>query len=181
MLTKKRRVPAIDPNVKKLFNIISEMFEMIGEDCEQDRDRSRVKKLRNNFHRIKKKFEKPAILTSSAKGKGRNCQNWTAKKISELLNMPWGKDEVIAPREMGQSGVDIRLVADAKEQFPWSVECKWSEKWNVHNFIRQAKDNQKNSTDWLLILKKNRGDYVAVLDAEVFFDLLRLIKGKKGR
>lgn len=39
-----------------------------------------------------------------------------------------------------------------------------------------------NGTDWLVILKKNNEDYIAVLDAEVFFDLLRLIPGrKKGR
>ena len=125
--------------------------------------------------------KKKSIGVSSRKAKGRRLQNWVAKKISELIQMPWGYDEVIAPREMGQSGTDIRLVADAKEQFPWSVECKYQESWSLPAFIRQAKDNKLNGTDWLLFIKKNRHEEIVILDAEVFFDLLRLIKGKKGR
>lgn len=126
--------------------------------------------------------KKKSISVASRKAKSRKCQQWVAKKISDLLDMPWGKDEVIASREMGQPGVDIRLVGDAKECFPWSVEAKWQEKWSLPAAIRQAKENQMNGTDWLVVLKKNHHDYVAVLDADVFFDILRLIKGrKKGR
>jgi hypothetical protein len=125
---------------------------------------------------------KKRITVASAKGKGRRLQHWTAKKISELLNLPWGYDEVIAPREMGQSGTDIRLVADAKELFPWSIECKNSESWSVPAFIKQAKENQLPGTDWLVVMKKNQHEEIIVLDAEVFFDILRLMRGsKKGR
>jgi len=138
-------------------------------------------KYEKKFQKLKKKFVKPAIKISSRKGKGRACQNWVAKKISDLLGFAYGKDEMIAPREMGQCGVDIRLVADAKEQFPWSVECKNTESWSLPSFIQQAKANQLDGTDWLLFLKKKGHEYVVVFDAEVFFDLLRLIKGKKGR
>ena len=125
---------------------------------------------------------KKRITVASAKGKGRRLQNWTAQKISELLEIPWGKDEQIAGREMGQSGTDIRLVADAKDLFPWSVECKAQESWGVPSFVLQAKDNQGPGTDWLVIMTKNNHDTLAVLDADVFFDILRLMKGsKKGR
>jgi len=123
-----------------------------------------------------------AIKISSGKVKGRACQQWVAEKISKLLDIPWGKDEQIASREGAQSGTDIRLVADAKERFPWSVECKWHESWSLPAFIKQAKENQLPGTDWLLFLKKNHHDYVAVLDAEVFFDILDKMKTyKKGR
>lgn len=118
---------------------------------------------------------------SSCKDKGRRLQNWIAQQISLLLDIPWGRDEQIESRPMGQSGTDIRLVADAKDRFPWSVEAKWQETWDVPGFIRQAKNNQNPGTDWLLIIKKNRHEEIAILDAEVFFDLLRLIPGKKGR
>lgn len=128
-----------------------------------------------------KRLMSSKINASSAKAKARRLQNWIAQKISELLGIPWGKDEQIAPREMGQSGTDIRLIADAKDRFPWSVEAKWQEKWDVPGFIRQAKENQLPGTDWLLIIKKNRHEELAILDADVFFDLLRLISGKKGR
>lgn len=125
---------------------------------------------------------KKPIGIASRKAKARRCQQWAAKKISDLLNIPWGKDEFISSREMGQTGPDIRLVGEARELFPWSVEAKWQETWNVPAAIRQAKENQMNSTDWLLVLKKNHHDYITVLDAEVFFDLLRLIPGRrKGR
>jgi hypothetical protein len=125
---------------------------------------------------------KKRITVSSAKGKGRRLQHWTAKKISELLDLPWGYDEVIAPREMGQGGTDIRLVADAKELFPWSIECKNTESWGVPSFIKQAKENQLPGTDWLVVMTKNHHEEIVVLDAEVFFDILRLMRGsKKGR
>jgi hypothetical protein len=127
------------------------------------------------------KFKK-RITVASAKGKGRRLQQWTAKKISELLDLPWGSEEQIASREMGQAGTDIRLVADAKELFPWSVECKNTESWGVPSFIKQAKENQLPGTDWLVVMTKNHHENIVVLDAEVFFDILRLMRGsKKGR
>lgn len=123
-----------------------------------------------------KKPEKKRIKISSAKAKGRACQQWVCRKISTLLRIRWGKDELIASREMGQAGVDVRLIGDAKKRFPWSVECKWQESWSIPAWIDQAKDNQQTGTDWLLICKRSRSDYIAVLDAEVFFDLLRMVK-----
>ena len=117
----------------------------------------------------------------SAKGKGRLFQQNIAKRISQLIQKPFGPDEQVASREMGQSGCDIRLVGEALEDFPWSVECKRQEKWDIHKWIKQAKENQIPSTDWILFARRNREDGVAILDLDVFFDLLRLIKGKKGR
>ncbi len=122
------------------------------------------------------------IKTSSAKGKGRLLQQNIAKRISMLIEKPWGPDEQIASREGAQSGTDIRLVGEAKEQFPWSVECKRQEKFAIHKWIKQAKQNQEPGTDWLLIARRNREDAVVILDVDVFFDILRLVKGsKKGR
>ena len=119
---------------------------------------------------------KRKISISSAKAKGRNLQQWVCKKISELLDIPWGKDELIASREMGQPGTDVRLVGEAQERFPFSVECKWQESWSVLAWIKQAQENQKAGTDWLLIMKKNRIKPVVVMDAERFFELLRRIQ-----
>lgn len=126
--------------------------------------------------------KKRKITYSSAKAKGRIFQQDIAKRISMLLGIPWGYNEQIAPREMGQSGTDIRLIADAKDRFPWSVECKRVESVNLFAAVKQAKSNQVSGTDWVLFLKRSREDAVAVLDIDVFFDLLRLIPGyKKGR
>lgn len=112
---------------------------------------------------------------SSAKAKGREFQQEIAAMVSELLGLPWGYDECIAPREMGQSGVDIRLVGEAKKRFPWSVECKRSERINVPAWVEQARDNKKIGTEWVLFARQNRRKAIAILDAEVFFKLLSLL------
>lgn len=130
---------------------------------------------------IKTKTKK-SISIASRKAKARTAQNWVAKQISELLDIPWGVDTSIEPRRMGQPGVDIRLDEITKPLFNWSLEVKNSEVWNLPAAIKQVKENQMEETDWLVILKKNNHEYVAVLSAEVFFDLLKLIPNqKKGR
>lgn len=123
-------------------------------------------------------MKKKRITVQSAKAKGRKAQQWVMRKISRLTGIPCGKDELIASREMGQSGTDIRLIGKAQKAFPWSVECKWQESWSVPAFIRQAKENQKEGTDWLLVMKRNQHEYIVVLDAEVFFKILEDKKPK---
>jgi len=115
---------------------------------------------------------KKRISVQSAKAKGRRAQQWIMRKISKLTGIPCGKDELIASREMGQSGTDVRLIGEAQKKFPFSVEAKYQETWSVPSWIRQAKENQKEGTDWLLLAKKNQHEYIIILDAEVFFKLL---------
>lgn len=112
------------------------------------------------------------IKISSAKAKGRKAQQWACEKISELLGLPWGKDELIAPREGAQAGTDVRLIGAALEEFPFAVECKFQESWSVPQWIEQAKANTREGLDWLLILKSSRKPYVVVMDAEAFFRLM---------
>jgi len=117
--------------------------------------------------------KKKRISISSAKAKGRSLQQWTCQQISKLLDMPWGKDEHIASREGCQNGTDVRLVGDAQKKFPFSVECKWQESWALPAWIIQAKSNQVEGTDWLLVVKKSHSNPIIVMDAEKFFELLR--------
>ena len=122
------------------------------------------------------------MKTSSAKAKGRRFQQLVASKISKLTGFACGPNEMIESRWMGQSGVDIRLVADALDAFPWSVECKCVEKLNWWDAIKQALSNTLPRTDWLLCVKRNRTHPVVVLDMDVFFDILdRLPGSRKGR
>lgn len=79
---------------------------------------------------------------------------------------------MIASREMGQAGTDVRLLGEAQERFPYSVECKNQERWSVLDWVKQARQNQKEGTAWLLVMKKNRIEPVIVIDANHFFDLL---------
>lgn len=123
------------------------------------------------------------ISVASRKAKGRKFQQEIAKYISELLDIPVEKDGDIESRPMGQSGVDVILRGEAKKKFPYSVEIKRQEMWSIHNWIKQAKENQKDGTDWLLFCRKSRQDSVVVMDTKVFFKLYKKIIGdeKSGK
>lgn len=113
---------------------------------------------------------KKRMKTSSAKAKGRKLQNWVAEKISKITGIEWGKDCMIQGREMGQSGVDVKLYGPAKEKFPFSVECKNQESWSVPAWVKQAKTNVMKGTDWLLVISKNRHEEIVVMNGDAFFD-----------
>ena len=112
-----------------------------------------------------------SISIASRKSKGRNFQKWVAEKISDLLGIPWGTDELISSRPMGQSGTDVCLIGKAKKLFKYSIEIKNQESWALPAWIKQAKSNQAKGTDWLLFIKKNRHEEIAVMSAEVFFKI----------
>jgi hypothetical protein len=120
------------------------------------------------------------ITRSAGKAKGRRLQQWCCERISLLLDLPWGKDEGIASREMGQSGTDVRLVGEAARRFPFSVECKAQESWSIPGWIAQARENQAEGTRWLLVCKRNREEPVVVMDAREFFRMIRPLV-KNGR
>lgn len=96
-----------------------------------------------------------------------------AEKISEHTGIPFGKDELIESREMGQSGVDIKLIGKAREAFPFSVECKAQETWSISQWTEQAKANKMPGTDWLLVAKKSGDKPIVIMDVETFFRLLK--------
>ena len=120
------------------------------------------------------------MKTRSAKNKGVRLQKWCAEKISKLLNIPCGKDELISSRTMGISGTDVILIGKAKKEFPYSIENKNCESWAFPKWIKQAKENQEKGTNWLLIVKKNHHEPIVVMDADVFFKIQEeLIKLKE--
>ena len=112
---------------------------------------------------------------SSAKAKGRKLQQWVCKQISRFSGLPWGPDENLASREMGQGGWDVRLTGDAREYFPFGVECKNQETWSVEQWATQSErrmvDQGGRLLTWLLFLKKNRRRELVVMDARFFFRL----------
>lgn len=130
-----------------------------------------------------KAFRKP-ISVSARKSKSRRLQQWVANKISEITGIPWGKDEEIASREMGQSGVDIRMSPRVRKIFPWSFECKDDQQLSIKNAVEQAKSNIYPGTDWVVIAQMTgpsgdqKMDTIAILDAEIFFEMASSYKPK---
>lgn len=120
---------------------------------------------------------KRKIQPGSAKDKGRRFQQWLCQKISEITGFSWGSsgdDYPIESRPMGQSGPDVRMETAVKRLFPYSVECKWQETWDVPAWVRQAQKNTPEGEDWLLFIRKNnmKNPYaLVVMDADTFFRL----------
>ena len=116
-------------------------------------------------------MKKKSISIASRKAKARELQKLVAQKISDLTGIPCGKDELIESREMGQAGTDIKLIGEAKKKFPFAIECKRQEKFNLHDAVKQAKANQEKGMDWLVISRRSNEDAIVSMDLDAFFKL----------
>ena len=111
----------------------------------------------------------------SAKAKGRSFQYWVAEKVAWLFNLKFDNQDDNCPirsRSMGASGNDVWTVG---LDFPYSIECKNIETVSLYKWIEQVKANTKEGQHWLLFHKKNRSKPIVILEADVFFDLLKYV------
>ncbi len=118
--------------------------------------------------------KKKRISVASAKAKGRNLQNWVAKKISILLDEPCGHEDhhLIEPRPMGQAGTDIILRGQAALDFPYAVECKSGQNIGWQATVRQARANLGEYKTWMVFMKtKEFQRPVVMMDAVEFFEI----------
>ena len=104
------------------------------------------------------------IKTQSAKAKGRRLQQWVRDKLIEHRNV---HPEDIESRSMGAGGEDLIMARDARQKFPFSVECKNTEKLNVWDAYEQAIANSGDHEPIVFIIKNGKKPLV-VLDAENF-------------
>ena len=102
--------------------------------------------------------------TQIAKAKGRNFQKWVRDMLIEHRNV---HPEDIESRSMGAGGEDLIMARDARQKFPFSVECKNVERLNVWDAYDQACANSGDHEP-ILFMKKNRKKPLVVVDAEWF-------------
>ena len=104
----------------------------------------------------------------SAKAKGRKLQQWVRDQLIEHRDI---HPEDIESRSMGAGGEDLIMARDARQKFPYSIECKNQEKLNIWDAYAQA---QANSGDYepIVFIKKNGKKPLAVVDAEHFINHL---------
>ena len=121
---------------------------------------------------------KKRISIQAGKQKGRNHQKFVAGRIADMLGVECGPNESVRSREGGQAGTDVVLVGDALRRFPWSVECKRTEKWAVHDWIKQARNNTIIGTNWLVVARRSQEKSVAILEWDVFCKLVENIMEK---
>ncbi len=107
----------------------------------------------------------------SAKAKGRKLQQWMRDKLIEELDI---HPEDIESRSMGAGGEDLIMARAARQNFPFSIECKNVEKLNVWDSYDQASANS-GKHEPLLVMKKNGKKPLVVIDAESFIRLIGLI------
>jgi len=125
------------------------------------------------------------IKKSSAKAKGRNLQNWVRDQIIKLF--PELAND-IKSTPMGVTGTDIQLSPLAQSKIPLSIECKAQESVSIWAAYEQACEGAKlenkkiaklqnvpnpPTMEPVLILKRNRKDPLAVVDAEYFLELIK--------
>lgn len=111
------------------------------------------------------------ISVSSRKQKGRTLQKKVCSMISECIEIPYDQSDdncLIHSREMGQHGTDVILRGEAREKFPFSIECKNQEKLNLYSAIEQAKSNLGKDLDWIVIHKRNKSGIYCTLEFESF-------------
>lgn len=113
------------------------------------------------------------IKVRSAKNKGKNLQNRVCELLSGFTHIPWGNKEefLIQSRPMGQHGVDVILLGEARDKFPFSIECKSTEAFSFAKTIEQAKANVKEGDDWMIIHKSSKlNKPVVILEFETFLE-----------
>lgn len=109
------------------------------------------------------------MKTPSAKAKARRLQNYVAMMVNKNLDV---KTDDIRPAIMGENGMDIKLSAKGKKQFPFAVECKNQEKLNIWEALNQAEDNAEGLVP-LVVFKRNRTKVYVALEFGTFLGILK--------
>ena len=122
---------------------------------------------------LAKKMEHKKIKVSSAKGKGMSFQRRVCEMISELIDIPYTKDDtsLISPRISGCNGTDIILRGEAHKKFPFACECKASESLSLVSAIVQAKANITDEQGYIIFHKRR-----ALLEPIVIMDFSAFCK-----
>ena len=107
------------------------------------------------------------MKSQSAKAKGRRLQQEFRNLLIEKLNI---HPEDIESRSMGAGGEDLIMARAAREKFPYSIECKNTEKLNVWAAYEQASSN-KGNYEPIVVMRKNNKKALVVIDAEYFVKL----------
>lgn len=110
-----------------------------------------------------------AKTVASRKARGRNLQKWVRDLLLSLA--PSLEPDDVQSTSMGASGEDVKLSPAARRIYPISVECKNSEKLSLWPAYEQAQANSKGFEP-VLIVKKNRKDPLAIVNADWLIKLL---------
>lgn len=115
------------------------------------------------------KPKKRRITIASSKQRGRLAQQYVRDAI--LAKFPQLTERDVKSTSMGASGVDVLLSEAAVKAFPYAIEVKNCEKLSIWAAMKQAEANRTKDTQPLLVIKRNREDYIAILKFSDFMQL----------
>ena len=107
------------------------------------------------------------VKPQSAKAKGRRLQQWFRDLLINKLDI---HPDDVESRSMGAGGEDLIMARDARQKFPYSIECKNQEKINIWESYEQSKQNSK-TYEPIVVMKRNNSKPLVLVDAEYFVSL----------
>ena len=115
------------------------------------------------------------IAVRSRKAKGRRLQNWVRDTLLSIFKTL--DDNDISCAIMAETGEDIKLSNPAKKLIPYSFECKNKQTFKgIYDIMAQAQSNAKVTDVPVAIIKMNKFQPLAIVDATHFLQLI----GKKN-
>ncbi len=108
------------------------------------------------------------MKTSSAKAKGRRCAKRAKELMLEYSSVLASEDIVIT--SSGDTGEDLKLSPLAREQYPFNIECKNTERLQIWKALEQAGTHGTHTP--LLIFTRNNADMYCSLKLEDLFKLI---------
>lgn len=111
------------------------------------------------------------MKSRSAKAKGRKLQTEVKQLILDAF--PSLEEDDVKTAIMGESGEDIKLSPAARKLFPYSVECKNTEKLNIWSALEQAETNTKAGLHPIVFFRRNRSKTYVVIEAEHFLNVTK--------
>lgn len=109
------------------------------------------------------------MKVSSAKAKGRRLQQDVCKALLEV-SIDLTQDD-IRSTSMGAGGEDILFSSAAKQQFPFSIECKNVERFSIWPAIDQGIKNCDKDLTPVVVFKKNHRDAQISMSLEKFLEI----------
>ena len=164
----------MDKQVIKSLERLTKMRKTLSTNSTTKQSSSPSQRQKRQVIRSQKKLsttlrQKKKMSPRSAKAKGRKLQQWVVEKLLSLMTNLTNLDIKSTP--MGVNGVDVQLSSQALEKFPYSIECKNTERTRtLYNYYRQACSYEELGEP-IVIIKMNREKPLAIVDAEHFIKL----------
>ena len=106
----------------------------------------------------------------SNKNKGARLQHMVKDAIYKWF--PFLEEGDVKTAIMGETGEDIKLSPAARRAFPFSVECKNTERLNLWEAIKQAESNTQTGTTPIVVFKRNRTKPYVIIELEEFMKIV---------